>query len=135
MVLLRGRVGRWAVFGVDGSRVECPRTKANEAAFGSAGRRKTGPQQFLTTLFMLYDPIRKLNKVNLILQEATAASQRVSRLIAVRSPLSSAESASGSARSTPLNELATSLRTDAASSSDRAKVDLLAKAVSDLAGM
>jgi ATP-binding cassette, subfamily B, bacterial MsbA len=39
--------------------------------------------QFLTTLFMLYDPIRKLNKVNLILQEATAASQRVSRLIAV----------------------------------------------------
>ena len=45
------RVGRWAVFGVDGSRVECPRTKANEAAFGSAGRRKTGPQQFLTTLF------------------------------------------------------------------------------------
>ena len=32
---------------------------------------------------MLYDPIRKLNKVNLILQEATAASQRVSRLIAV----------------------------------------------------
>ena len=39
--------------------------------------------QFLTTLFMLYDPIRKLNKVNLILQEATAAGQRVSRLIAV----------------------------------------------------
>ena len=39
--------------------------------------------QFLTTLFMLYDPIRKLNKVNLILQEATAASQRVSRLMAV----------------------------------------------------
>jgi subfamily B ATP-binding cassette protein MsbA len=39
--------------------------------------------QFLTTLFMLYDPIRKLNKVNLILQEATAASQRVSRLMEV----------------------------------------------------
>jgi ATP-binding cassette, subfamily B, bacterial MsbA len=39
--------------------------------------------QFLTTLFMLYDPIRKLNKVNLILQEATAASQRVSRLMAI----------------------------------------------------
>ena len=38
---------------------------------------------FLTTLFMLYDPIRKLNKVNLILQEATAASQRVSRLMEV----------------------------------------------------
>ena len=37
--------------------------------------------QFLTTLLMLYDPIRKLNKVNLILQEAMAAGQRVSRLI------------------------------------------------------
>ncbi|HYO15672.1 MAG TPA: ABC transporter ATP-binding protein [Thermoanaerobaculia bacterium] len=39
--------------------------------------------QFLTTLLMMYDPIRKLNKVNLILQEATAAGQRVSRLMAV----------------------------------------------------
>jgi subfamily B ATP-binding cassette protein MsbA len=39
--------------------------------------------QFLTTLFMLYDPIRRLNKVNLVLQEALAAAQRVARLIAV----------------------------------------------------
>jgi subfamily B ATP-binding cassette protein MsbA len=39
--------------------------------------------QFLTTLLMLYDPIRKLNKVNLILQEAMAAGQRVSRLLEV----------------------------------------------------
>jgi len=39
--------------------------------------------QFLTTLFMLYDPIRRLNKVNLVLQEAMAAAQRVSRLLAV----------------------------------------------------
>ncbi|HWM93025.1 MAG TPA: ABC transporter ATP-binding protein [Thermoanaerobaculia bacterium] len=39
--------------------------------------------QFLTTLLMLYDPIRKLNKVNLILQEATAAGQRVARLTSV----------------------------------------------------
>ena len=39
--------------------------------------------QFLTTMLMLYDPIRKLNKVNLILQEATAAGQRVSRLMEV----------------------------------------------------
>ncbi len=36
--------------------------------------------QFLTTLLMMYDPIRKLNKVNLVLQEAMAAAQRVSRL-------------------------------------------------------
>ena len=33
--------------------------------------------QFITNLVMLYDPIRKLNKVNLVLQEATAAAQRV----------------------------------------------------------
>jgi subfamily B ATP-binding cassette protein MsbA len=39
--------------------------------------------QFLTTMLMLYDPIRKLNKVNLILQEATAAGQRVSRLMEI----------------------------------------------------
>ncbi|HEX3127817.1 MAG TPA: ABC transporter ATP-binding protein, partial [Thermoanaerobaculia bacterium] len=39
--------------------------------------------QFLTTLLMMYDPIRKLNKVNLILQEAVAAGQRVARLTAV----------------------------------------------------
>jgi subfamily B ATP-binding cassette protein MsbA len=39
--------------------------------------------QFLMTLFMLYDPVRKLNKVNLILQEAMAAGQRVSRILEV----------------------------------------------------
>ncbi|HEY0783728.1 MAG TPA: ABC transporter ATP-binding protein, partial [Thermoanaerobaculia bacterium] len=39
--------------------------------------------QFLTTLYMMYDPIRRLNKVNLILQEALAAGQRVSRLMAL----------------------------------------------------
>ena len=45
----------------------------------------TAPEliQFLTTLLMMYDPIRKLNKVNLILQEATAAGERVSRLLAI----------------------------------------------------
>lgn len=39
--------------------------------------------QFLTTLLMMYDPVRKLNKVNLILQEAMAAVQRVSRLLEI----------------------------------------------------
>jgi subfamily B ATP-binding cassette protein MsbA len=39
--------------------------------------------QFITTLFMLYDPIRKLNKVNLILQEALAAGHRVKRIMDV----------------------------------------------------
>jgi Transposase DDE domain len=45
------RIGRWAVFGVDGSRIECPMTAANEKAFGTAGKNRTGPQQFLTTMF------------------------------------------------------------------------------------
>jgi hypothetical protein len=45
------RAGRWVAFGVDGSRVDCPRTAANEAALGCAGRRKTGPQLFVTTVF------------------------------------------------------------------------------------
>jgi hypothetical protein len=40
----------WCAFAVDGSRVECPRTIANEA-LGCAGRQKTGPQLFLTTLW------------------------------------------------------------------------------------
>jgi subfamily B ATP-binding cassette protein MsbA len=39
--------------------------------------------QFITTLYMMYDPIRRLNKVNLVLQEAMAGAQRVSRLLAV----------------------------------------------------
>lgn len=41
----------WNVFAADGSRVEVPRTAANEAAFGRAGRHKTGPQLFVTTLY------------------------------------------------------------------------------------
>jgi subfamily B ATP-binding cassette protein MsbA len=39
--------------------------------------------QFLTTLLMMYDPIRKLNKVNLVLQEALAAGQRVSGMLEI----------------------------------------------------
>ncbi len=37
--------------------------------------------QFLTNLVMLYDPVRKLNKVNLILQEALAAAHRVASIM------------------------------------------------------
>jgi hypothetical protein len=40
----------WCAFAVDGSRVECPRTQANQAELKCAGRDKTGPQLFLTTL-------------------------------------------------------------------------------------
>lgn len=43
-------IGQWVVMGVDGSRITCPRTAANEAAFGCAGKPKTGPQQFITTI-------------------------------------------------------------------------------------
>jgi hypothetical protein len=41
----------WCAFAADGSRVECPRTKANERKLKCAGRKKTGPQLFLTTLW------------------------------------------------------------------------------------
>lgn len=44
------KIEGWVVMGVDGSRVECPRTAANEAAFGCAGKTKTAPQQFVTTV-------------------------------------------------------------------------------------
>ncbi|HEX2164787.1 MAG TPA: ABC transporter ATP-binding protein, partial [Thermoanaerobaculia bacterium] len=47
------------------------------------GGELTPPEllKFLTTLLMMYDPIRKLNKVNLVLQEAAAAAQRVRGVI------------------------------------------------------
>jgi hypothetical protein len=41
----------WCALAVDGSRVECPRTAANEKELGCAGRKKTGPQLFVTTLW------------------------------------------------------------------------------------
>lgn len=43
----------WIVFAVDGSRIETPRTRANERGLGRAGRDKTGPQFWLTTLIHL----------------------------------------------------------------------------------
>ena len=55
------------------------------------------------------------------------------RIAATRTALASAEGASGAARSTALSTLATQLNTDASSASDRAKVQKLATAVSDLA--
>jgi hypothetical protein len=41
----------WCALAVDGSRVECPRTAANEAEFGCAAKRRTTPQLFLTTFW------------------------------------------------------------------------------------
>jgi hypothetical protein len=40
----------WCAFAADGSRVECPRTKANEDELKCAGKKKTSPQLFVTTL-------------------------------------------------------------------------------------
>jgi hypothetical protein len=41
----------WIAFACDGSRVEVPRTAKNEKALGCAGRKKTGPQLAVTTLY------------------------------------------------------------------------------------
>ena len=41
----------WRAFAVDGSRVEAPLTRANEDGLGCAGRKKSGPQVFVTTLW------------------------------------------------------------------------------------
>jgi hypothetical protein len=44
-------IGGRVVFGVDGTKVDCPMTKANEEAFGLASRKNSWPQQLLTVLF------------------------------------------------------------------------------------
>ena len=41
----------FVAFAVDGSRIDAPRTAANEQALGCGGRDKTGPQFWLTTLW------------------------------------------------------------------------------------
>lgn len=45
------RTGRWLAFGVDGSRFNCPRSRANDKKLGCAGKKKTGPQLLVTTVF------------------------------------------------------------------------------------
>ena len=47
------RSGRWVAFAVDGSRIETPHTARNENGLGCAGRDKTAPQVFLTTVWHL----------------------------------------------------------------------------------
>lgn len=47
----RWREDGWVVMGVDGSSVKCPRTAANENAFGYSGKKRSSPQQKLTALF------------------------------------------------------------------------------------
>lgn len=42
---------RWRAFAADGTRFEAPHVEANEKGLGCAGREKTGPQVFATTLW------------------------------------------------------------------------------------
>ena len=41
----------WFILAVDGTKIDCVRSRANEEAFGIGGRDKSGPQQLLTTLW------------------------------------------------------------------------------------
>lgn len=43
----------WQAFAVDGTRIETPHSVANEQGLGCAGREKSAPQVFLTTLWHL----------------------------------------------------------------------------------
>ena len=45
--------GLWVAFAVDGTRIETPHTVQNEEGLGCAGRDKTAPQVFLTTVWHL----------------------------------------------------------------------------------
>lgn len=47
----RWRQDGWVVMSVDGSSVRCPRTVANENAFGYSGKERSAPTQTLTALF------------------------------------------------------------------------------------
>ena len=47
------KIHGYIVFGVDGSKIDVPMTRANEAGFGCSSRSKSGPQMMLTTIFHL----------------------------------------------------------------------------------
>lgn len=47
----RWRVRGWCAFAGDGTRIETPHTAANETGLGCAGREKSAPQVFLTSLW------------------------------------------------------------------------------------
>lgn len=41
----------WCAFAADGSRYECPRSRANQETLGCAGKKRTAPQLFATSLW------------------------------------------------------------------------------------
>lgn len=47
------KMGRWVALGVDGSKFDLPRTQAHLDHFGKAGKKRCGPQAYLTTIFHL----------------------------------------------------------------------------------
>lgn len=47
------KIGDWVVFTVDGSKIDCPRTLANQNHFHSGGKKKSGPQMLLVCLVHL----------------------------------------------------------------------------------
>lgn len=47
------RIGKWLVFGVDGTKMDCPRTRANQKRFKNGGKKKSGPQLLLVCLIHL----------------------------------------------------------------------------------
>jgi hypothetical protein len=47
------RVGRFLAFGVDGTKIDCPRTQDNQKRFKNGGRKKSGPQMLLVSLIHL----------------------------------------------------------------------------------
>ena len=46
-------IGKWLAFGVDGTKMDCPRTKANQKRFKNGGKKKSGPQLLLVCLIHL----------------------------------------------------------------------------------
>lgn len=48
-----GRLRGWTLFGVDGTKINCPRSTTNEAALGCAGKTGSAPQQLLTAILHL----------------------------------------------------------------------------------
>jgi hypothetical protein len=47
------RVEGFLAFGVDGTKIDCPRTRANQRRFKIGGKKKSGPQQLLVSLLHL----------------------------------------------------------------------------------
>jgi len=64
---------------------------------------------FLGNLLMMYDPIRKLNKVNLILQQALAAAQRVASIMAIDTEVAEGSGVGGGEGAEPLTTVRESI--------------------------